>query len=271
MTLSDTSSVSFSDLMSIEAPYLGLNTGSAEWEVKTAGTDIRTAFSFVSNLQCVGFSDVSGKPITILDSDRRHADLTYFTFRSVVPTATVDIRAPASYLSLAFSLYLPQSLSTSASISAVVIKLPASPALVTTPPKPITDLSFNLGNISDDILSAMDEDQMWTLLIDNHDTLSFVTPTPSVFVQPPNLFTSPFPLSSLAPTSPTLCTSPLHVSPSVPKLSLTPNMDHVCSIDPSSGIMTFTRPLNALYIQYIFYYTFGLDLIMIQIYKHSKR
>ena len=73
--------------------------------------DIRNAFSLVSYLQCVGFSDVSSKLITIPNPDRRPADLTYFTFRSVVSAARVDIRALASSLFLKFSLLLPQSLS----------------------------------------------------------------------------------------------------------------------------------------------------------------
>ena len=82
-------------------------------------------------------SDVSGKLLTILDPDRRPADLTYFTFRSIVVAATVDICAPPSSLSLKFSLWSPQALSTSTSNSAVVTKTPADPVLVTTLPNPI--------------------------------------------------------------------------------------------------------------------------------------
>ena len=65
MNFSDTPSVSFSDLMSTVASNFGLNTGSAEREAETAGIDIRNALSLVSNFQGVGFSDISGKPITI--------------------------------------------------------------------------------------------------------------------------------------------------------------------------------------------------------------
>ena len=100
----------------------------------------------------------------------------------------------------------------------VVIKPPPAPTLVTILPKPIADLSFKLGNISDDILSAMDEDQMRTLLIDARNKISPATPAPSVFVQPSNLFTLPLPLSSPAPTSSTLFTSPLPVSSPSPVL-----------------------------------------------------
>ena len=170
------------------ASYFGLSTGSAEKKAETACIDIRNAFSLVSNVQGVEFSDVSGKPITILDPAHRFADLTYFTVRSDVSATTVDIYAPAPPLFLQFSLRLPQALSTSASSSAVVIKSPLAPALVTTPPKPIADLSFKFGNISDNILAAMDEDQMRKRFIDPRDTLSTITPAPSVFVQSSNLF-----------------------------------------------------------------------------------
>ena len=82
-------------------------------------------------------SDVSGKLFTILDPYRCPLDLTYFTFRSIVVAATVDIRALSSFLSLKFSLWSPQALSTSTSNSAVVTKTPADPVLVTTLPNPI--------------------------------------------------------------------------------------------------------------------------------------
>ena len=137
----------------------------------------------------------------ILDPDRHSVDLTYFHFRSAVSTATVNFHVLASSLSLEFSFCLPQLFSTSASSFDVFVKPPTAPVLVTTPQKSVSDISFKLGNISDDILSAMDEDQMRILLIDARDTLSSPTPTPSVFVQPSNLFTSPLLLSSPAPTS----------------------------------------------------------------------
>ena len=134
MNLSDTPSVSLSNVMSTVASYYGLNTGFTEREAETAGINIRNNVFLVSSLQGVGFFDVSSKPLTISNPARRPADLTYFTFRSVVAAATVDIRAPASSLSLEFSLRLPQSLSTSTSCSDVVIKPPSVPASVTTPP-----------------------------------------------------------------------------------------------------------------------------------------
>ena len=133
MNLSDNPSVSFSDLMSTVASHFGLNTGSAEREAETTAMSIHNTSFLVSNLQSVGFSDVSVKPLTIPDPDRRPANLTYFLFRSVVSATTVDISAPASSLSLAFSLRLPQSLIVSASNSAAVTKTPTAPVLISTP------------------------------------------------------------------------------------------------------------------------------------------
>ena len=94
MTLSDTPSVSVSDLMSTVASYFGLNTASAERLADTTTIDIRYDFFLVSNLQSVGVCDISGKPITIPDPARRPANLSYFTFRFIVSTAMVDIRDP---------------------------------------------------------------------------------------------------------------------------------------------------------------------------------
>ena len=85
MTLSDTSSVSFSDLMSTVSSYFGLNTGSAKREAEFTIISIHNAFFLVSNPQGVGFWDVSVKSLTIPDLARHPADLTYFTFLSVVP------------------------------------------------------------------------------------------------------------------------------------------------------------------------------------------
>ena len=85
MTLSDTPSVFFSDLKSNEASSFGLNMGSAEREAETTTIDISNNFFLVSNMQGVGFSDVSGKPITIPDPTRRPTDLTYLPFVSLFP------------------------------------------------------------------------------------------------------------------------------------------------------------------------------------------
>ena len=101
--------------MSTVTSYFGLNTGSAEREAEATSISIHNDVFLVSNLQGVEFSDPSGKPITLPDQIRRPADLSSFTFRSVVSAATVDIRTPISSLSLEFLLRLPKSLSTSIS------------------------------------------------------------------------------------------------------------------------------------------------------------
>ena len=160
MTLSYTPSVSFSDLMSTIASYFGLNTEFAQREAEATEISIQINFFLVFNLQNVGFFDVSGKTLTVPDPAVCPADLTYFTFRSFVFVATVDIRTSALSLFLDFLLRLLQSLSTSASHSTVLPKTSVNPALVTTPQKPIEDLSFKIGNFSDDILYDMGVDQI---------------------------------------------------------------------------------------------------------------
>ena len=92
MNLSNTSSVSFSDLISTIASYFGLNTRSAERERDGNYCHYYLyRFFLYFNLQGVGFSEISSKSLIFLDPSCRHADLTYFTFYSIVSTATVDI------------------------------------------------------------------------------------------------------------------------------------------------------------------------------------
>ena len=104
MTLFDTPSTTFSDLMSTVQSYFVLNTGSAERVAEATSISIHISFFLVSNLQGVVFSDTFGKPITVLDQILRHVEFAYFTFRSVISTATVDICSPTSSLSLEFLL-----------------------------------------------------------------------------------------------------------------------------------------------------------------------
>ena len=70
---------------------------------------------------------------------------------------------------------------------------------------------------------------MRIFLIDARDKISSVDPTPCVFVQPSNFFSSPQPLSSPAPTS-----------------FMTTKIDHIRSIASSAGIITFTELLKVL-------------------------
>ena len=101
--------------------------------------------------------------------------------------------------------------------------------LVTTTLKSVEELNFKLMIFCDEILSEMGLYQMRTLFIDAHVTLSPVARNPSVFVQPSKLFSSSHLLSFPAPTS-----------------SLTPKMDRVFFIAPSTKVVIFTRPLIVL-------------------------
>ena len=101
--------------------------------------------------------------------------------------------------------------------------------LVTTTLKSVEELNFKLMIFCNEILSEMGLYQMRTLFIDARVTLSSVIRKPSVFVQPSNLFSSSHLLSLPAPTS-----------------SLTPKMDRVFFIAPSTKAVIFTRPLIIL-------------------------
>ena len=96
--------------MTTVASYFFLNTDSAEREAETAVETIRSNCFIIPNLQGIGFADASGKLISILDPDKRPADLSYFTFRSVVSSITVDARAQDKKLSIKFSLRLSHTL-----------------------------------------------------------------------------------------------------------------------------------------------------------------
>ena len=185
MVFSDTSSVSFSDFLSTVTSSIGLNKESTKREAEATTISIHNACFLVSNLQGVNFSDASGKLFTVSDPAHHHVDLTYFNFRSVVLIATVDICAPELF---GLSSWLPQSLCTSTSHSPLLLKTLVDPVLVTIPPKLIDNLSFKLGNVSDDILSEMEVDQIQILLMDADGIISSAALNPSVFFQPSNFF-----------------------------------------------------------------------------------
>ena len=103
LSLADSPSVSVNDLMATVAAYFDVNTGSAEREAEAAAQSISRSFFHVSNLIGVTFSNSSGQPIKVTDTDNRPADITYFTFRSHVSANTVDCRAPKKSLALEFS------------------------------------------------------------------------------------------------------------------------------------------------------------------------
>ena len=215
--------------MTIVASYFDINTGSAEREAESAAQSISRSFFQVSNLIGVTFYDTPGKTIKVPKNASRPADVTYFTFRSNVSAKTVDCRVPKKSLTLEFSLRLPQSLS-STTLTTVVIPPP-----VTTSPsvqtyfQPVVDLAFTLDNLSDDILSDTEPNQLRKLVINVRDTITSAISTPILSIAPSNLVSTP---KSLFPQA----------LPSSP----TPKMNRVHSIALSGGVMTFTGTFNFL-------------------------
>ena len=67
----------------------------------------------------------------------------------------------------------------------------STPRSVTDSPQPVKDLAFTLGNLSDDILTGMDSDELLKLVIKARDTIS-VVPSPTIqSFAPSNLFSTP--------------------------------------------------------------------------------
>ena len=164
LTLTDMSSVSFSDLMATVASYLSLNTGSAEREAETAVETICSNFFLISNLQGFEFANASGKHIAIHDPDKRHADFSYFTFRSVVSAIAVDARTLDKIVSIEFSLRQPQtfvslSCSTELPVTAIV-----DTSTIAKPSDPESNIRFQLGNYTDDMLDELGVDNMRLLI-----------------------------------------------------------------------------------------------------------
>jgi len=98
------------------AAYFAMPAGSAKSEVERIVESVCHVFFVVGNLQGIEFLDSSGKPIAV--SDPRAADITFFSFRSTVMASAIDQRFPSTALSLDFSLRLPQSNMSTASIPA---------------------------------------------------------------------------------------------------------------------------------------------------------
>ena len=90
LSLYDSPPVSFNKLIATVSSYFDIRTGSAERDTETASQSIYRSFFQVSNLIGVTFSDTSGKPVEVPDTDSHPADVTYFTFRSTVSANTVD-------------------------------------------------------------------------------------------------------------------------------------------------------------------------------------
>ena len=151
LALSDTTTVSFSDLMTTVASYFDFNTEATAKEVETIVARVRTDLFCVNNLQGISFSNAPGNRMTVPDSDQRPADFTYFTFRSVVSANSVDNFAPIKTLFLELSLYLPHTIVNLFYAFTILSTTNTTSPLATISPKPVRDLSLKLGNFSDSI------------------------------------------------------------------------------------------------------------------------
>ena len=171
LSLADSPSVGLNDLLSTVASYFSINTRFAEREADTAARSISRSFFRVSYLTEVIFSDASGKSIKVPNPASRPADLAYFTFCSTVSAQTVDCRAPSKSITLESSLRLPQSFSSSTLVSTTTSITGNTPSLTPIPPQTVTNLDFMLGNLSDVILSGMDQTKLRNLLIIARDTI----------------------------------------------------------------------------------------------------
>ena len=124
---------------------------------------------------------------------------------------------------------------------------------VKTPSQPVADLKFTLGNMSDDILSGMELEQMRNLLITACDTIVPKSPISSSLVVPSNLLSTSMSLPSVTLSSSTI-----------------PKIDRVRSIALSGGIMTFTGPLVFFNSQTSFNANFGVDLTILRFTSRNK-
>ena len=136
LTLFDTSSISFSEIMTPVTSYFSFNTGSSERETKTTVASIKYIFFHASNLQSIDF--------TVPDPANCLAYLTYCTFRSIVSVVTVGDQTPEKYLSLVISLRLPWNFTYSLSKFAPNTHAASNPSLVKTSFKPVENLSFRI-------------------------------------------------------------------------------------------------------------------------------
>ena len=91
LSLTDSPSVSFNDLMATVAAYFDINAGSAEREAEAATQTISRSFFRVSNLIGVTFYNYFEQHIKVTDTHKLPADITYFTFRANVFANTVIV------------------------------------------------------------------------------------------------------------------------------------------------------------------------------------
>ena len=129
---------------------------------------------------------------TIVVSDSRAADITFFTFRSTVLASAIDQRFPSTALSLDFSLRFPQSIMSTASTPAPAltssIRTPPStpkPTMIQTPASRSTS-AFALDNATDDEINPMDATQLRQFILNARPSPypAYGVTTPSVNLLP---------------------------------------------------------------------------------------
>ena len=154
----------------------------AEYIVASARHD----FLDVGNLQGIVFLDSSTKSIIV--SENRAADITFFFFQSTILTSAIDQRFPSTTLSLDFFLRLPQTIMSTVSTPAPVLTsgihtppITPKPTMVQTPAS-CSSSQFALDNAIDNGLNSMNARQLRQLFLNTRPSsypASGVT-TPSV-------------------------------------------------------------------------------------------
>ena len=169
--LSSFPSVSISDLTATIAAYFTLPTDSAEREAERIVDSILHAFFHVDNLQGIGFFDSSGKLTLVSDIANRAADIVFLTFCSTVTASDIDHRFSSTNLSLDFSLRLPQSVDSIATVPVFNLHVNnltppsvADPALFSSAASR-PSLTFSLENAMDEVLTSMNVAQLRQFII----------------------------------------------------------------------------------------------------------
>ena len=169
--LSSFPSVSISDLTATIAAYFTLPADSAEREAERIVDSILHAFFHVDNLQGIGFFDSSGKLTLVSDIANRAADIVFLTFCSTVTASDIDHCFSSTNLSLNFSLRLPQSADSIATVPVFNLHVNnltppsvADPALFSSAASR-PSLTFSLENAMDEVLTSMNVAQLRQFII----------------------------------------------------------------------------------------------------------
>ena len=148
---------------------------------------------------------------------------------------------------------LPQTLSQSALPSTTTPLSVSTPLSVPDSNQPVKDLAFTLGNLSDDILTGMDSDELLKLVIKARDTIS-VVPSPNIqHIAPSNLFSTPQSIPQQSQSN-----------------TISPKMDRVRKLTQSGNIMTYTCSLLFLDSQDVFDDIFGSDLTILNLIPRKR-